>query len=147
MRAFPTPRPLVSSAAWRTYREHTDLPVYQASFAAALELHALTMSPPPLERDTVVQARRCATSICANTAEGWAKRRSPRSLGATFNVALGEVGEVQFWLQYTGALKLIPEDRAEQLAARYREVRAQLIYMMENAARWRPPRTGHPPEG
>lgn len=125
-----------------TYREHTDLPVYQAAFAIALLLHALTRQLYTIDQVIAVQLRRSATSVCANIAEGWARRRYPTSLAFAFNVALGEVGEVQFWLEYACAVKLISAEQTAELIAKYREVRAQLIYMSENAQRWCPPRQG-----
>ena len=125
-----------------TYREHTDLPVYQAAFAIALVVHQLTRQLYNIDRVIAVQLRRSATSVCANIAEGWGKRRYPKSMAFTFNVALGEVGEVQFWLEYACAVKLISAEQASDLMAKYREVRAQLIHMSENAQRWCPPARG-----
>jgi four helix bundle protein len=125
-----------------TYREHTDLPVYQAAFAIVLVVHQLARQVYSIDRVISVQLRRSAASVCANIAEGWGKRRYPKSLAFAFNVALGEVAEVQFWLEYACAVSLISAEQATDLVTKYREVRAQLIYMSENAQRWCPPARG-----
>ena len=56
------------------YRKHTDLPVYQAAFSAAMELFELSKDFPKMEKYSLTdQVRRSSRSVCANVAEAWRK--------------------------------------------------------------------------
>jgi four helix bundle protein len=119
------------------YKRHTDLPVYQAAFSAAQEVFALSKSFPPEERYSLTdQIRRSFRSVCANIAEAWRKRRSEAFFVSTLNISEGEAADTQVWLQFAVDCKYLDSEQTRPLYAKYDEILAQLVHLIENPSPW-----------
>ena len=119
------------------YRKHTDLPVYQAAFAAAREVFILTKKFPKEEAYSLTdQMRRSSRSVCANIAEGWRKRRSEAFFVSTLNISEAEAAETQVWLQFAVECGYVKSEEARSLYASYDEILAQLVRLIENPSPW-----------
>ncbi len=72
-------------------KSHKELKVYQISFDAAMKIFELSKSFPKDEKYSLTdQIRRCSRSVSANIAEGFRKRRYPKSFIAKLVDAEGE---------------------------------------------------------
>lgn len=72
-------------------RTHRDLEVYQIGFNSAMKIFEISKSFPPEEKYSLTdQIRRSSRSVCSNTAEGFRKRRYPKSFTSKLNDAEGE---------------------------------------------------------
>jgi four helix bundle protein len=119
------------------YKKHTDLPVYQSAFSAAQEVFALSKAFPKEERYSLTdQIRRSSRSVCANIAEAWRKRRSEAFFVSTLNISEGEAAETQVWLQFAVDCGYLEAEQARSLYAKYDEILAQLVHLIENPSPW-----------
>ena len=119
------------------YRKHTDLPVYQTGFEAAREVFLLSKTFPKEERYSLTdQVRRSSRSVCANIAEAWRKRRSEKFFVSTLVIAEGEAAETQVWLQFAVDCGYLTSEQARPLYAKYDEILAQLVHLIENPKPW-----------
>lgn len=119
------------------YKKHTDLPVYQSAFSAAQEVFALSKAFPKEERYSLTdQIRRSSRSVCANIAEAWRKRRSEAFFVSTLNISEGEAAETQVWLQFAVDSGYLEAEQARSLYAKYDEILAQLVHLIENPSPW-----------
>lgn len=63
-----------------TIKKHKELNVFQISFESALEIFQITKQFPIEEKYSLIdQIRRSSRSVSANIAEGWRKRKYPKS--------------------------------------------------------------------
>ncbi|MCA9249384.1 MAG: four helix bundle protein [Planctomycetales bacterium] len=121
----------------RTIRRHTDLEVYQRSFAAAMKIFQATKSLPPSERYShTSQGRRSSRSVCANLAEAWRKRRYSAAFVAKLSDAEGEAAETQVWLQFAVACEYFQRDVAAELYAEYDDILGMLVAMIRRPEQW-----------
>ena len=75
-----------------------DLIVYRIAFEAAMRIFELSKAFPAEERYSLTdQIRRSSRSVCANIAEGWAKRRYPAAFASKLTDASAEAMETQVW--------------------------------------------------
>ncbi|GAB5444691.1 MAG: four helix bundle protein [Fuerstiella sp.] len=120
-----------------TYRRHTDLPVYQAAFEAAMEIFRLSKSFPKTETYSLTdQVRRSSRSVCANIAEAWRKRRSAAFFVSTLNISEAEAAETQVWLQFAVECGYVSGDEGRTNYKRYDEILAQIVHLITNPDPW-----------
>ncbi len=119
------------------YKKHTDLPVYQAGFSAAMEIFQISKGFPKEETySRTDQIRRSSRSVCANVAETWRKRRSEAFFVSTLNISEAEAAETQTWLQFAVECGYISADQARPLYQKYDEFLAQLVHLIESPQPW-----------
>lgn len=75
-------------------RDVTDLEVYQLSLELMKKLYEFLKKVPTAEYDSVRQCKKCAKSIPANVAEGFAKRSSVAEFKRFLMIALGSSDEL-----------------------------------------------------
>ena len=120
-----------------TYRRHTDLPVYQAEFEAAMEIFQLSKSFPRTETYSLTdQVRRSSRSVCANVAEAWRKRRSAAFFVSTLNISEAEAAETQVWLQFAVECEYLTAEDSRAIYKCYDEILAQLVHLITNPDPW-----------
>lgn len=122
---------------WGMYKSHAELPVYKDAFSLAGEVFRLSKRFPTEERYSLTdQIRRSSRSACANIAEAWRKRRSEAFFISTLNIAEGETAETQVWLQFAVECAYLPADEVRPLYAKYDEILAQLVHLINNPGPW-----------
>ena len=118
-------------------RSHRDLKVYQLAFDAALQIHEISKSFPPDERYALTdQIRRCSTSVCANLAEAWRKRRYKNHFISKLSDSEAEAAETQVWLDFSLAFKYIDEKTQIELIDKQEHIIAMLINMSNTPDNW-----------
>jgi len=118
-------------------RSHRDLKVYQLAFDAALQIHEISKSFPPDERYALTdQIRRCSTSVCANLAEAWRKRRYKNHFISKLSDSEAEAAETQVWLDFSLAFKYIDEKTQIELIDIQEHIIAMLINMSNTPDNW-----------
>lgn len=75
-------------------RDVTDLMVYKESLRLLKKLYLFLLTVPKSEYDTVIQCKKCAKSIPANIAEGFAKRSSEMEFKRFLKISLGSSDEL-----------------------------------------------------
>jgi four helix bundle protein len=106
-----------------------DLKVYQKAYEASLKIHAATLNFPKIEQfgGMADQIRRSSKSICANLAEGFAKKRTPGEFRRYMSIAIGSSDEMQVWLDYCRDLKYIEPTDQEFFAQEYSNISKMLV--------------------
>ncbi len=85
----------------KAIRNHTELEVYQMSFALAMQIFEESKRFPMEERYSLTdQIRRSSRSVCANLAEAWRKRRYENAFIAKLSDSEAEAAETQVWLAF-----------------------------------------------
>ncbi len=121
----------------RVVRRHTDLDVFQRSFAAAMQVFELSRKFPPEERYSLTdQCRRSSRSVSSNTAEAWRKRRYAAAFVAKLSDAEGEAAETQTWIQFAVSCGYLKPEIARPLYAEYDEIIAMLVHMITHRDDW-----------
>jgi four helix bundle protein len=91
----------MSSQEKKKITRHTDLDVYQKSFAAAMKIFELSKSFPVEEKYSLTDQVRCSSrSVCANQAEAWRKRIYGAHFASKLNDCEAEAAETQTWIQF-----------------------------------------------
>jgi four helix bundle protein len=118
-------------------RDHRDLQVYQKGFASAMEIFELSKSFPPEEKYSLTdQIRRSSRSTCANTAEGFRKRKYPAAFVAKISDAETEAAETQVWLEFAHACGYIDQATFERLDQEYHHILGKLVNMRNKPENW-----------
>lgn len=118
-------------------RSHEELEVYRMAFAAAMDIFELTGHFPKEECYSLTdQIRRSSRSVCANTAEGFRKRRYKAAMIAKFSDAETEAAETQVWLQFAQRCQYMDYESYENLYKRYDFIIGKLIKMINNPDQW-----------
>ena len=116
---------------------HDQLEVYQVAYQAALKIFEITRSFPKEERYSLTdQIRRSSRSVCANTAEGFSKRRYENAMIAKWSDAETEAAETKVWLSFAGACGYISEDFQGEMDKVYDSIIGRLITMINNPHHW-----------
>jgi len=114
-----------------------DLLAYQKGFILAMDIFIITKKFPADERYSLIdQIRRCSSSVCANLAEAYRKRRYPNHFVSKLSDADTENGETQTWLEFALACNYISNVKFEKLNSQAEEVAKLLVYMMNNPERF-----------
>ena len=118
----------------KVYRE---LEVYQAAFAAAMEIFEVSKRFPIEERYSLTdQIRRSSRSVCANLGEAWRKRRYQAAFIAKLTDCQAEATETQIWLEFAVNCQYLDAEIGRALAQRYDQILGQLVNMVKNASSW-----------
>lgn len=118
---------------------HKELKVFQLSFEVAMQIFEISKSFPSDEKYSLIdQIRRSSRSVSGNIAEGWRKRRYPKSFVAKLSDSEGEAAATQVWLDCSFAFKYINEAIYNELCAKYDHILAMLVKMIFNPKQWTP---------
>lgn len=110
-------------------KSYRDLDVFQRSYKAALEIHKITLEFPKIEQYALAsQMRRASKRICANIAEGYAKKHQSEAEFKRFLlIAFGSSEELRVWLLFVRDLKYIAQDGFENLDKEY-EIISKMLF-------------------
>ena len=112
---------------------------YQKAYKLATSICELTAGFPREERFALSdQIRRSSRSVCANLAEGYAKRRYPKHFIAKLTDAAGENYETQVWLRFARDHKYINEDHYIAHLRISEEVGRLLSFLQNHSDRFLP---------
>lgn len=118
-------------------KSHRELEVYKIAFNLAMEIFELTKSFPTEERYSLTdQIRRASRSVCSNIAEGFRKRRYPKSFVSKLSDSETEATETQTWSEFSLACKYISIERFQRLDKSYYNVIGKLVVMMNQPEKW-----------
>ena len=112
-----------------------DLKVFSRAYAVSLEIHKLSQSFSKNEQygGLADQVRRASKSICANIAEGFAKRNlSSAEFKRFLMIAFGSAEETRVWLRYCRDLEYLSSAIYEKLNQEYIEV-GKMIYHLHRS--------------
>lgn len=116
---------------------YRDLEVYQAAFAAAMEIFEVSKKFPAEERYSLTdQIRRSSRSVCANLGEAWRKRQYKAAFIAKISDCQAEATETQIWLEFSVKCQYLDPEIGRELYRRYDQVSGQLATMIKNASNW-----------
>ena len=112
-----------------------DLAVFRRAYAVSLELHRASLVWPVVEQRALAdQVRRASKSICANLAEGFARRgKAPADFRRFVMIAIGSADEMRVWLSYArdlGYLDVV-------LATSWQQEYAEIARMLQGLSRYR----------
>lgn len=107
-----------------------------------MSLSRLAKSKFPKDERFVLQdqIRRSSRSVCANLAEGYAKRRYPKHFTAKLTDAMAENYETQNWLHFALEEGYISEAVFNKYLNASEEVGRLLSYMIKNQQQYLPQR-------
>ena len=115
------------------HSKHKTWAAYQKGFELANLIYKTTHHFPKEERYSLTdQIRRSSRSVCANLAEGAAKRRYPKYFIEKVTDSASENYETQTWLDFANVCNYIDEYSYEQLLSLSVEVGKLLSYMEKN---------------
>lgn len=105
---------------------------YRKGFILSNRIDKLAESFPPKERFRLTdQICRASSSVCANLAESFGKRRYPKHFIAKITDAVGENCETMMWLDKALSRGYIDRDLYDELDQLADEV-SKLLYYMEH---------------
>ena len=120
-----------------TFGGFRDLKVYQLAFQLAMEIYEDTKKFPVDEKYSLTdQIRRSSRSVPSNIAEGYRKRRYPKSFVNKMSDADGEATETQVWIDFANACGYMSEARQLDLRKAYEEVGRMLGGMINHPERF-----------
>ncbi|MEM9807041.1 MAG: four helix bundle protein [Cyanobacteria bacterium P01_D01_bin.56] len=119
-------------------KSYRDLEVYQAAFAAAMEIFEVSKRFPVEERYSLTdQIRRSSRSVCANLGEAWRKRRYQAAFVAKLSDCQAEAAETQIWLEFAVKCQYLDPKTGRSLYRDYDQVSGQLINKIKTASHWK----------
>jgi four helix bundle protein len=125
----------VSDQEKKKITRHTDLEVYQKSFAAAMKIFEFSKSFPVEEKYSLTdQVRRSSRSVCANQAEAWRKRIYRAHFASKLNDS--EAAETQSWIQFAVECGYMARESASELYKEYESIIAMLVSMRNHPEDW-----------
>ncbi len=118
-------------------RRHTDLEVYQRSFAVAMRVFKESREFPKEETYSLTdQIRRSSRSVSANLAEAWRKRRYEAAFVSKLGDAEAEAAETQTWIQFGVECDYLKRETGRELYLEYDAILAMLVDMITHASTW-----------
>ena len=118
-------------------RSHEDLEVYQMAFAAAMKIFTLTKNFPKEETYSLTdQIRRSSRSVCANSAEGFRKRRYKAAMISKYSDAETEAAETQVWLDFALTCGYLNREKHQILKQEYDFIIGKLVRIIKDADNW-----------
>ena len=118
---------------------YRDLKVYQLAYRLAMEIFEISKSFPKDERYSLTdQIRRSSRSVCVNIAEGYRKRKYPKSFSSKMTDSDAECAETQVWLDFSLDCQYISNDNKDRLFKDYEEVGRMLGSMIDNPEKFLP---------
>lgn len=117
--------------------KHTELDVYKATFAAAMQIFELSKQFPKEERYSLTdQVRRASRSVAANLAEAWRKRRYPAAFVSKLTDCESEAAETEVWIQFAVECGYLDRTAAKPLYKEYERVIGMLVRMIHHPEKW-----------
>lgn len=101
-------------------RDVTDLEVYGESLRLLKILYDFLLKVPKSEYDSIIQCKKCAKSIPANTAEGFAKRSSAAEFKRFLKIAIGSSDELITHLRTIAIVVPHLSEDADRIAQEYK---------------------------
>jgi len=118
-------------------RKHTDLDVYQRSFATAMKVFFLSKEFPPDEKFSLTsQCRRSSRPVAANITEARRKRKYPAAFISKLSDAEAEAAETQTWIQFAVECGYLDKETATPLYSEYDKIIGMLVVMATNPTKW-----------
>ncbi|PID39457.1 MAG: four helix bundle protein [Proteobacteria bacterium] len=118
-------------------RFHWELDVYRLSVDAAMQIFERSKAFPREEAYSLTdQAGRSSRSVCANTAEGWRRRKYEKVFIDKLNEAEGEAAETQVWLEFAVKCKYLDREAGKGLHESYNQIIGKLVNMANNPKPW-----------
>ncbi len=122
-------------------QSHLDLDEYKLAFASAMRIFEVSKQFPKDETYSLTdQIRRSSRSVCANTAEGWRKRRYEAAFINKLTDAEAEAAETQTWLEFAYECEYLTVEVMKELRETYDHVIGKLVKMIINPTPWILPR-------
>lgn len=119
-------------------KTHKELKVYQMAFDSSMNIFKISRSFPKEERYSLTdQMRRSSRSVSANIAEGFRKRRYPKSFISKLSDSEAEAAETQVWLDYCLECEYIDVTKHQELYQLYDHILGMLVNMIHNAEDWK----------
>jgi len=110
-----------------------ELEVYQAAYALAMRVFAVSKRFPPEERWALTgQIRRSSRSVCLNLREAWAKRRYEAHFISKLTDCDGESNETDSSLDFAKDCEYISVEEHRELTELNRSVGRMLGSMLRN---------------
>ena len=105
-----------------------DLMVFQRAYRLSLIIHKVSLGFPKYEQYGLCdQVRRASKSICANLAEGFAKKmHSQAEFRRYLLMALGSADEMRVWCMFVLDLGYLDETTANSWKQEYQEIAKML---------------------
>ena len=118
-------------------KSHRDLDVYKLAFELAMEIFEISKTFPIDEKYSLTdQIRSASRSVCSNIAEGFRKRRYPKSFVSKLSDAETESTETQTGLEFYVRCKYISNKKFEKLDNSYNNVIGKLVVVMNQSEKW-----------
>ena len=118
-------------------QSHDELDVYKIAFESAMRIYEISKRFPKEETYSLTdQIRRSSRSVCANTAEGWRKRRYEAAFVSKLTDAEAEAAETQTWLDFASECDYLSEDVKQELWQNYDHVIGKLVNMIYKPTPW-----------
>jgi len=116
---------------------YRNLKVYQMAFGLAVKIHNITKNFPKEEQYSLTdQIRRSSRSVCANTAEGYRKRRYPKHFVNKLSDADAENSETMVWLEFSEVFGYLNKEQFDELSKECAEIGYLLNYMIKNPEKY-----------
>ena len=114
-----------------------DLEVYKRAFTQAMEIFHATKSFPAEEKYSIVdQIRRSSSSVCANLAEAWRKRKYIAVFKNKITDSMQEASETQCWLEFSLECGYMKRSVFDRIDNEYEEIIAMLNSVEMNATKF-----------
>jgi len=118
-------------------RSHKELDVYKMAFEAAMRIFEISKGFPKEEKYSLTdQIRRASRSVCSILAEGFRKRKYPKSFVSKLSDAEGEAAETQVWLDFSLKCKYIDDIIYQKLYEQYENILGKLVNMSLQPEKW-----------
>ncbi|MCO6476431.1 MAG: four helix bundle protein [Phaeodactylibacter sp.] len=118
-------------------RSHEDLEVYRMAFKAAMNIFELSKNFPKEETYSLTdQIRKSSRSVCANSAEGFRKRRYKAAMIAKYSDAETEAAETQVWLDFALNCGYLKRESHQALKQEYDFIIGKLVRIINNPDNW-----------
>lgn len=116
-------------------KSYESLSVYQRAFTIAIALHKLSLNFPKIEQYSLAdQIRRASMSICANIAEGYARRlASNQEFKRFLSIAFGSAEEMRVWISFAAELGYVDRDASKYFINEYYEIGKMLRSLGKNS--------------
>jgi four helix bundle protein len=118
-------------------RSHKELEAYKLAFDAAMKIFEISKGFPKEETYSLTdQIRRSSRSVCSNQAEGFRKRRYPKSFVSKLSDSESEAAETQTWLDFAHSCTYITQQECNELNNIYDHIIGKLVNMSLQPENW-----------
>ena len=112
-----------------------DSQVFQRAYKASLKVHRLSLEWPQIEQGVLGdQLRRSTKSICANFAEGFAKKSSQAEFRRYVQICIGSAEVTRVWLRYAHDLDYLDAVVWQDLSDEYQQITKMLMAFARSLA-------------